>query len=177
MDYGQELANLGYPGYAHHKDGDSQYSPTQFLLLALAENDLDRRVAEGLPWVVLANYKLDWKSVYEQAQLKGIQNRLGFTLLLARDRAVLLQKAEIAAHLSSVLECTVPSDKEDTFANDMTKAERRWLRVHRSKQAAAWNLLSDYSAEDLEHCCLDKPFGETLKDKDKLPEQKGSGEK
>lgn len=165
MDYAQELANLGYPAFLYLKNGEPQWSPGQFLLLALAENDLDRRAAEGLPWVALAYYKVDWKSVYEQAQLQGIQNRLGFTLLLARDRAVLLQKTEIADHLSRVLEFMAPTDKEDTFAYDaMTQAERRWLRVHRSKQAEAWNLLSGYSAGDLEYCYLDHSWERSAKD-------------
>ena len=42
--------------------------------------------------------------------------------------------------------------KEDTYCNDqMTESERRWLREHRSPEAAAWRLLSDLRAEHLTH--------------------------
>ncbi len=151
-DFGQELANFGYPAFLYLKNGEPRLSPAQFLLRALARDNLSIVVCEGLPWIALAYCEMDWKWLYEQAQLNGLQNRLGFTVLLARNRAVLLQQPAIAAHLSSVLEFMVPLDKEGTYCReDMTQAERKWLRAHRSKEAAAWNILSGIDAENLEY--------------------------
>jgi hypothetical protein len=43
-----------------------------------------------------------------------------------------------------------PLAAEDTlFRESMSQAERRWLRSHRSKAAAHWNLLTDLKLEDL----------------------------
>jgi hypothetical protein len=36
----------------------------------------------------------------------------------------------------------------------MTRAERAWLREHRSKSAEHWNLLTDLTVEQLDHVVL-----------------------
>lgn len=42
--------------------------------------------------------------------------------------------------------------KEDTLCHDsLTEAERKWLRGHRTAEAAHWNLLTDMRVEDLAH--------------------------
>ncbi|HMJ22934.1 MAG TPA: hypothetical protein VK513_13540 [Terriglobales bacterium] len=53
VDYAQELSNLGYPGFAHFQSGEPNRNPAQLLVKALSEHDLDRRVVEALPWLVL----------------------------------------------------------------------------------------------------------------------------
>lgn len=151
VDFGLELANLGYPGYGHHRKGECRFSPAEFLVRALSEKKLAAGTAQGLPWVAFTYCDdLDWKLVYEQAQRLKIQNRLGFTLSLARNYAVFRNRTEITAHLSSALEFMVPLDKEDTYCNvNMTEAERTWLRKNRPPEAVAWNLLSNLR---IEHC-------------------------
>jgi hypothetical protein len=45
--------------------------------------------------------------------------------------------------------------KEDTLCKEsMTRAERAWLREHRSKSAEHWNLLTDLTVEQLDHVVL-----------------------
>jgi hypothetical protein len=36
----------------------------------------------------------------------------------------------------------------------MTRAERAWLREHRSKLAEHWNLLTDLAVEQLDHVAV-----------------------
>ena len=44
-DFAQELSNLGYPAYGYFRTGLPSWNPAQFLVMALAQPDLDRRVA------------------------------------------------------------------------------------------------------------------------------------
>jgi hypothetical protein len=154
MDLTQELANLGYPGFAHYQNGEPGVNPAQLLVLMLAQNQLDRRLAESLPWLVFRYPEMDGDWVCREAKLRDLQNRLGFTLLLAQEIAAQKQRPEVALRLSRLGQELRRSllAKEDTFCNEqMTKSERMWLREHKSQQAAAWNLLSDLRPEDLRH--------------------------
>jgi hypothetical protein len=54
------------------------------------------------------------------------------------DRVVTLERSRLA--------------REDTLCREsMTQAERKWLRKHQTKAAAHWNLLTDLTAEQLDH--------------------------
>ena len=154
VDFAQELANLGYPGLAHYQNGEPSWNPAQLLMLALAQNQLDRRLAEALPWLVFRYYQMDWQWVCREAKLQDLQNRLGFTLLLAKELAAQKQHLEVV-HRLSVVEQELRRSllvKEDTYCNDrMTESERRWLRKQRPPEAAVWNLLSDLQPEHLTH--------------------------
>ena len=57
-----ELAALGYPGFAHLRHGAQKVNPATFLLAALAQPNLEARVAEGLPWLVwrYPDMNFDW---------------------------------------------------------------------------------------------------------------------
>jgi transcriptional regulator with XRE-family HTH domain len=154
VDFAQELANLGYPGFAHYQNGAPKWNPAQLLVLALAENALDRRVAEALPWLVLRYSEMNWEWVRREAKLRDLQNRLGFTLLLGQELAVRKEGSEVAHQLATLEQDLRRSllAKEDTYCNDrITRSERNWLRQHRSQEAAVWNLLSDLRPEHLAH--------------------------
>ena len=83
-DYAADLGALGYPGFAYVK-ALSIADPAELLLHALNESDLDSRIAEGLPWLVLTFYDMDWCWLVENAKLQGRQNRLGFIVILAAE--------------------------------------------------------------------------------------------
>ncbi len=154
-DYARELANLGYPGFAHRKGKDckSSWNPAQLAVMALSADTLDRRVAEGFPWLVLRYWDADWNWALRQLKLQDLQNRLGFVVTLARELA---QKKGLssAQHLQQ-LESQVERSRlvrQDTFCNErMTQAERKWLQTQASPQAQHWNLLSDLRPEHLPH--------------------------
>jgi len=153
VDFATELGNLGYPGFAHFRQGAPAWNPAQLLVLALSESTLDRRVAEALPWLVLRYWKMNWDWVRREAKLRDLQNRLGFTLSLAQELAQ-KDSPEAARCLSAVEQGLRRSllAMEDTYCNDrMTQSERNWLRQESSKEAVSWNLLSDLRPELLTH--------------------------
>ena len=152
VDFAQELANLGYPGLVHHQNGDATWNPAQLLVLALAQNQLNRRVAEALPWLVFRYWEMNWEWVVRESKLRDLQNRLGFTLLLAQELAFQEKCPEIVDRLSRLGQELHRSllAKDDTYCNEqMTESERRWLREHRPEQARTWNVLSDLRLEHL----------------------------
>jgi transcriptional regulator with XRE-family HTH domain len=154
VDYGQELANLGYPGFAHLATGEPRYNPAQLLLMALAELHLERRLAEALPWLAFAFWDMNWEWVRREAKVRDLQNRLGFTLALAKKLAAQRQQPEVMAHLGRQEDSLRQSllAREDTYANEtMSEAERKWLTKQRPADAAAWHVLSDLQAEQLTH--------------------------
>jgi transcriptional regulator with XRE-family HTH domain len=149
------LAALGYPGFAYlHRGRRGRHNPAQVLFTAVNEPDLDTRVVEALPWLAFAFPDLDWDWLAGNAKLHDRQNRLGFTLTLARELAQKTgdaQRVEKLSQQESLLQQSLLA-KEDTYCHDsMTKAERDWLRQHRTPEARRWNLLSDLSMEHLTH--------------------------
>jgi transcriptional regulator with XRE-family HTH domain len=154
VDYAQELSNLGYPGFTHFQSGEPTWNPAQLLVKALAERDLDRRVAEALPWLVLRYSGMDWEWVRREAKLLDLQNRLGFTLALAKKLAVQKNQLDVAYRLGQQEEVLAGSllAKDDTYCYDgMTQSERKWLQTKRSTDAATWHVLSDLEPAHLTH--------------------------
>jgi transcriptional regulator with XRE-family HTH domain len=153
-----ELAALGYPGFAHLR-GRARRNPAEVLLNALNEAEVDTRVVEGLPWLALTYADLDWDWTVQNAKLHDLQNRLGFVATLAFQLGDSRRSKQSTDEQRSrkLKEYTAVLDrsrlvKEDTLCHDsLTEAERKWLRVNRSAEAAHWNLLTDMKAENLPH--------------------------
>jgi transcriptional regulator with XRE-family HTH domain len=147
----EALGALGYPGFAYLRHG-ARWHPARVLLTALQQPNLEARLAEALPWVVLRYPKLNWDWVFERAKVKDLQNRLGFVLSLTRqlaerlgDHAMALKLAGLGQQLNRARLA-----EEDTLGREsMTAAERRWLRDARSPEAKHWNLLTDLVPEHL----------------------------
>lgn len=144
----RELASLEYPGYAHLRRA-KKVNPAGFLLMALGQRDLEARTAEGLPWVVLRYPEMDFDWLVQQARTNLLQNRLGFTVTLAREASGNdgLRVPEQQLEDSKLA-------KEDSFCRDLNEPERRWLREHRSEQARRWNLLSDLRPDTLRYAAV-----------------------
>jgi transcriptional regulator with XRE-family HTH domain len=140
-----ELASLGYPGFAHLRKM-KKANPADFLLAALVQHNLEARVAEGLPWLVLRypDMPRDW--LVRESRARTLQNRLGFVVTLGR----------LAAGRDDLwpLEQTLADsklEKEDSFCKELNEAERRWLRTNSSIEAKQWNLLSDMRPETVRY--------------------------
>jgi transcriptional regulator with XRE-family HTH domain len=140
------LALLGYPGFAHLRGKTRKVNPAEFLLTALAQRNLEARVAEGLPWLVsrFPDMNFDW--LVREARIRNLQNRLGFTVTLARlaggnDALLMPEQALMESKLA----------KENSFCKELTEPERRWLREHSSEEARQWNLLSDLRPDALRY--------------------------
>lgn len=148
----RRLAGLGYPGFAHLRAG-SKTNPAAVVLEALLQPDLEVRLSEALPWVLLAYPDLDWQWLVDRSKLHDVQNRLGFVVALAR--AVSARRAEFsrADETLAVVERQLEHARlarEDTLARDsMPAAERRWLAENRPAVARHWNMLTSLSADQL----------------------------
>lgn len=80
----ESLASLGYPGFAYLRQTDRKATPHEVLLISIVQDDLDARVVEALPWLILEYWELDFMPPIEEAKLSGHQNRLGFLVSIAR---------------------------------------------------------------------------------------------
>jgi transcriptional regulator with XRE-family HTH domain len=147
-----DLANLGYPGFAHLRRGDrAPRNPTSVLFDALRSDSLDPRSAEALPWLVATFQELDWNWLVRRVKVSDLQNRLGFVVALGRQ----LAERSNAATTSTLREMEESLEqsrlaKEDRLGRPkMTDAERRWLRQNRPGPAAHWNMLSNLTCEHL----------------------------
>jgi transcriptional regulator with XRE-family HTH domain len=148
-----DLAALGYPGFSYLKSRRKR-NPAEVVLSALKTKNLDTRLAEALPWVVLEHPELDWVWLVRAAKVNDLQNKLGFLTNVARRLAEKLGKNETATLLStqeSVLERSRLVQEETLCHDSLTQAERRWLKSNRSNEARHWNLLTDLSPDHLSH--------------------------
>jgi transcriptional regulator with XRE-family HTH domain len=142
----QGLASLGYPGFAHLRRGAKPVNPAVFLLTAVAQHNLEARVAEGLPWLVLRYSDMDFSWLVPQARMRNLQNRVGFSVTLAR---LASQNNALQAPEEMLVDSKL--QKEDSFCKELSESERRWLREHSSDEAKRWNLLSDLRPDALRY--------------------------
>ncbi len=148
-----QLARLGYPGFAYRKRPGPMRHPEEVLLAGLAFDELEPRMVEALPWLFLHYEGLDFERLANTAKAQNLQNRLGFTVVLARQVAERKREFESRLpelrHFEGVLEsCRLA--REESFgqghANDRLL---EWLKRERSEAARHWNLLTDLKAEQL----------------------------
>lgn len=146
------LGRLGYPGFSYLAE-PGMVNPAEVLMAALDSSDLGARATEALPWVVLTFPDLDWGWLTTQAKLRDRQNRLGYTVELARQAAHRNGDRQLEGRLAEVLGSLEPCRlaREDTLSKEsMTGAERAWLRERRPEAAIHWNLLTDLRVEQIE---------------------------
>jgi hypothetical protein len=151
----RDLAGFGYPGFAYLRPRYwTPKNPGEVLLSALAQDDLEPRLVEALPWLVLRYSTLDWSWVVREAKVRDLQNRLGFVVGLARQLAVRVgeeRKARSLVGLEAHLDRSRLA-REDTLCRaSLPEPERRWLVEHRPENAKHWNLLTDWTADVLRY--------------------------
>jgi transcriptional regulator with XRE-family HTH domain len=149
------LAALGYPGFAYVRSGWRK-NPAEVLLTALQQDDLEARVTEALPWLLLRFPDMDAEWLVSTARLWNLSNRLGFVADLARlvaertdgpDSLRVRRLAQLCADLSNSRLV-----REDTLCQaSLSQAERDWLRDNRPQQAMFWGLLTNWRPEHLQH--------------------------
>lgn len=147
------LAGLGYPGFSYLRTRALKKHPFEVLLTALAQQSLDARVAEALPWVALKYAQPDsW--LVENARKFNLQNRLGFVVSLARRVAEMHSDGTRSRELNQLQNLLDDGRlaKEDAFYRPpRTETEREWLRKNRTEDAVHWNLLTDMRPEHLQY--------------------------
>jgi transcriptional regulator with XRE-family HTH domain len=146
-----QLAALGYPKFSHLKK-TRRVNPASILISALVEDELDSRVIEALPWLALNFSDLDWTEVIKAAKLEDAQNRLGFLLSLAYNKAKNSKDEKKTALFKELLSSLEKSRlaRDDSFRRlSLTESEKRWLRKNRPPNARRWHVLSNLTAEHL----------------------------
>ena len=151
-----DLAGLGYPGFAYLRKRRSERNPSELLLTALAQDRLEARLFEALPWLVLKYWEMDPGWLVLQAKVHDLQNRLGFVVALARKagrRSALPDSRRDAAleQLEANLRRSLLAREVLLAGAHVSESERRWLKKHRSKEARDWNVLSDWRPEALRY--------------------------
>lgn len=151
-----ELAGLGYPGFAYVQKSHPHRNPNEVLLGALAQDNLEARLFEALPWLLLRYWEMNTDWLVQQAKLHDLQNRLGFVVTLARKagrrsgspnpkRDALLERLE------NTLRRSLLAREDLVGGTQVSDAERRWLKKHRPKEAREWNVLSNWQPEALRY--------------------------
>jgi len=151
-----QLAALEYPGFAYMRSHGPKRNPAEVLVGALSNDQLEARVVEALPWLLLQYSNTDWAWLVEQAKLRDLQNRLGFVASLARRMS---EKAdpldESRTRSLSELERTLDKSrlaKEDTLGKPpRSTTEREWVLANRTEEAKHWNLLTDWRPEHFQY--------------------------
>jgi transcriptional regulator with XRE-family HTH domain len=147
------LAALGYPGFAY-LPATPQKNPAEVLISALKRDNLDSRIVEALPWVVLKIPEENWLWLIHAAKVYDLQNRLGFLVSVARNLAEKRGEKETAVLLAQKERQLSRSrlEREDTLChNSMTKVEKKWLQEYRPKEAKQWRILTDLVPEHLNY--------------------------
>ena len=147
------LGALGYDAFAYLAAGRPR-NPAELLLSVLRADDVEARVVEALPWLVVRFADLDWEWLVPAAKHDDLQNRLGFVLSLGKGLAAAHGHHDAARRLADWEHRLEKSrlQADDSFARRaMTEAEARWLRSHRSPEAAQWNVLSSLTVQALAH--------------------------
>ena len=152
---GRDLAGLGYPGFAYVRSRSwKPKNPSEVLLNALAQDDLEPRLAEALPWLVLRYWTLDWRWAVREAKLRDLQNRLGFVVGLARrlaERGGDERKVLTLTKLEAELDRSRLARTDTLCRASLPESERRWLTEHRPDEAKHWNLVTDWTADALRY--------------------------
>jgi len=147
----EELAGLGYPGFSYLPR--KKRNPAEVLFTALGQRDVEPRLTEALPWVVLKYPDLDWNWLVPRVKVNDLQNKLGFVTRVARRLAE--NSGETAAKTLAQRETELDPSRlvqEGTLCHDsLTEAEKSWLRNARPDDAKYWNLLTDMTPEYLSY--------------------------
>lgn len=151
-----DLAALGYEGFAHLRSRTRQKNPAVVLLTALAQPELEPRLFEALPWLMVQYPEMPFDWLVRQAKLSDLQNRLGFVTSLAREVVRRLtpndkDRVEALRKLELTLEGSKLARVEPLQKASVGPRERQWLIDNRSEEASHWNLLTDWRREMLRY--------------------------
>ena len=148
------LAKLDYPGFAYVRTRVRSKHPGEVLLTALAQESLEGRAAEALPWLLLRYWQMDLTWLVGEAKRFDLQNRLGFVVNLARqlsERGAEGERTQALASLESLLESSRLAREDYFYRPPRNDRERQWLYENRPDAARHWNLLSDLRPEHLQY--------------------------
>src|SRR5271170_2495261 len=148
----EDLASLGYPGYAYLRPRVARKNPGAVLLTALGQNDLEPRLVEALPWLLLEYWEMDFTWLVTQAKTLDLQNRLGFVANWARrvsEKGQDNARTRALSELEATLDRSRLVREDNLMRSPRNDVERRWLMQNRPEEARHWNLVTDLRPEHL----------------------------
>jgi transcriptional regulator with XRE-family HTH domain len=150
----KSLSALGYPGFAHLRAGWKR-NPSEVLVEALRLEELDSRVAEALPWVLLNYPDLDRDWLLREARLHGLTNRLGFLVSLAlrvlEQRGGRRLSVHHSLHELEQLLSLSRLEAESSLGPRLSATQQEWVRQNRSEEARQWHVLTTWRPEHLQY--------------------------
>jgi transcriptional regulator with XRE-family HTH domain len=151
----RDLGSLGYPGFSYARSQRPKpKNPGDVLLTALAQPDLEARLVEALPWLLLMYVDVDHPWLVQEAKARILQNRLGFVVSLARslsERGNDPSTVQALRDLEQELEHSRLAREDTLCKSSVSEPERRWLEQHRPEVARHWKLLTDWKPETLRY--------------------------
>jgi transcriptional regulator with XRE-family HTH domain len=151
----RSLSALGYPGFKYMRAGWTR-NPAEVLLEALQQDELDSRVAEALPWLLLNYADLDRDWLLREARMRDLTNRLGFVVSLAMQvekqrRGTTTAVYQRLEELERLLEKS-RLEAEYTFGPRLNSTrQQEWVRQNRSTEAEKWHVLTTWRPEHLQY--------------------------
>ena len=128
-------------------------NPGELLLRALALDELEPRLIEALPWLFLRFERFDVEAMTVWAKTRDLQNRLGFTVSLARQVAKrhpsYRSRLDELRRFEELLERSRLACEDGYGRRATSQGMRKWLRANRSREARHWNLMTDLKVEHL----------------------------
>jgi transcriptional regulator with XRE-family HTH domain len=152
----KQLAALDYPGFSYMRTHTPKENPAVVLLGALSNDQLEARMVEALPWLLLRYWDLDQAWLLDEAKRRDLQNRLGFVVALAR-RMSESSTPPNPARTETLAELEAKLDKsrlvkQDTLGKPpQTATEREWVMQNRTPEAKHWNMMTDLRPEHLQY--------------------------
>ena len=151
----KRLVTLGYVPLAYLRTSVQPENPAAVLLWALGAENLEPRLVEALPWLLLHFDDLDTNWLVRAAKVRDLQNRLGFVVSLAKEVATRDEHFTGRLDALAALEATLDRSRlvrEDTLCDAAMSANMRdAVRQSRSNAATHWSLLTDWKAEHLHY--------------------------
>jgi transcriptional regulator with XRE-family HTH domain len=152
----KQLAALDYPGFSYMRTHTPKENPAVVLLGALSNDQLEARMVEALPWLLLRYWDLDQAWLLDEAKRRDLQNRLGFVVALAR-RMSESSTPPNPARTETLAELEAKLDKsrlvkQDTLGKPpQTATEREWVMQNRTPEAEHWNVMTDLRPEHFQY--------------------------
>ncbi len=152
---GKRLAALGYAPFAYLRSGARPENPAAVLLWALGADNLEPRLVEALPWLLLHFGDPDTDWLVREAKVGDLQNRLGFVVSLAKEVAARGERFAGRLDALTALEAMLDRSRlvrEDTLCEaGMSGKMQAALRQSRSPTAVHWNLVTGWKVEHLHY--------------------------
>ena len=147
----EQLALLGYPGFAQMKPRLKCVHPADLLMTGLAQAEVEPRAMEGLFWLLTRYWQMDRVWLVNVAKLHGLQNKLGFAAETVLNAG---RQHAWAGAMEQLRTALLPARlvAESTLCQrTLLSGEKQWVEQNRAPAALTWKLLTDFKPEHMNY--------------------------